>query len=247
MKKLVNLLAFLILLGGCQSGSKKKIEKQSGGAEETFQGNSIVRSVTNNVLTSDSLPKIKIKVDKEFKYIGKFDFEIIASSDEYPDDMIGKPVATGERLVFALADEENRIEKLFIVQFEGFLSTNDFMYNYNFDNADFIGKNKYRHNTWYYDGKVSIKENPLGEWAKTESFLKEKNLVLEDHLMMSRFVGLASEDRKNEVIIFYHEMLKKSTGYSLSEWENSVSPEEVLSIDSAFVQRSKSSFTIIKS
>lgn len=91
---------------------------------------------------------------------------------------IGKPVAAGERLVFAIADEEDQIEKLFIVQFEGFRPTNDFIYNYNFDKAGFIGKNKYRHNTWYYDGKNSIKENPLGEWAKTESFLKEKNFVL---------------------------------------------------------------------
>lgn len=63
---------------------------------------------------------------------------------------------------------------------------------------------------------------------------------------MSRFVGLASEDRKNEIIIFYHEMLKKTIGYSLDEWENSALPEKMQFIDSVFVQRSKNSFTIIE-
>lgn len=246
MTKFLHLLVSIILLGGCQYSRHNNIVNQSNRTAETFQESLIIRSVTDNLLTSDSLPNIQIQVENEFKYIGKFDFEIIASSDEYPEDLIGSPVAAGERLVFAVADEDNRVEKLFIVQFEGFLSTNDFVYNYNFDNADLIGNNKYRHNTWYYNGKVSINENPLGEWARTESFLKEKGFALEDDIMMSRFVGLASKDRKNELIIFYHEMLKKSTGYSLSEWEDTVPAEEISSIDSVFVHRSKSSFTIIK-
>ena len=69
---------------------------------------------------------------------------------------------------------------------------------------------------------------------------------MEDHFMMSRFVGLASDDRKNEIIIFYHEMLNTSTGYSLNQWENSVSEEEVNVIDNAFIERSKMSFQILE-
>ena len=143
-------------------------------------------------------------------------------------------------------DNENEIGKLFIVQFEGFLPSNNLVYNYNFDNATPIGGNKYRLNTWYYDAVQLAQENPLGEGAKTQTFLKSKGLSFEDQFMMSRFVGLASDDRKNEIIIFYHEMLNKSTGYSLDEWENSVSRDEVLSIDSAFVARSKNSFSVIE-
>ena len=63
--------------------------------------------------------------------------------------------------------------------------------------------------------------------------------------MMSRFVGLASEDRKNEIIIFYIEMLKTSTGYSLDEWENSVPEAEATGIDSSFIARSRMSFRIV--
>jgi hypothetical protein len=63
---------------------------------------------------------------------------------------------------------------------------------------------------------------------------------------MSRFVGLASEDRKNEIIIFYFEMLKASTGYSLDQWENTVPEAEATRIDSAFIARSKMSFQILE-
>lgn len=245
MTKFFNFLGALTPISACQFDNKMSVENNTNELVNIDLVKPIVRSVNNNALTSDSIPKIEIKVDEEFKYIGKFDFEIIASSDEYPPDMIGEPVAAGERLVFASADEELHVDKLFIVQFEEFLNTNEFIYNYNFDATDLIGKNKYRHNTWHYDGQVSIKENPLGEWAKTDSFLKENNLIMDDHIMMSRFVGLASGDRKNEIIIFYHEFLKNSTGHTLNEWENSVSTEEKLSTDSAFVQRSTSSFKII--
>lgn len=203
------------------------------------------RMVEGNTIISPNTPKIKIEVADEFDYVGQFDFEIIANSDEYPQNLQGMPVAAGERLVFVKADQDKKVEKLFIVQFEGFLDSNDFVYNYDFSNADFIGDNKYRHNTWYYDNKVAIQENPLGESAKTDAFLKKMGFQTEDHFMMSRFVGLASEDRKNEIIIYYIEMLKASTGYSLDEWENTVPEAEATGIDSSFIARSRTSFRVL--
>lgn len=238
-------LLLLLILSSCQFSSKKTAKEKSLPPVQKSQENLVSRSVVENVLISNELPAIKIKIDDEFKYLGSFEFEIIASSDEYPDEMKGKPVAAGERFVFSMSDEKGIIEKLFVVQLEGFLPSNDFIYNYNFDKAGFIGNNKYRHNTWFYNGKKSSAENPQSEGAKTIDFLEEKGLKLADELMMSRFVGLASEDRKNEIIIFYFEMLNKKTGYTLDQWENSLPHQEKIKIDSAFVVRSKRSFTII--
>ena len=65
--------------------------------------------------------------------------------------------------------------------------------------------------------------------------------------MMSRFVGLPSEDRKHEIIIYYLEMLKKTTGYSLEEYENEISKEEAASIEKSLVERSRESFSILDS
>ncbi len=242
MNKLFILLTISTLLLSCQT--KKKEVKDN--TQNVSTEKSIVRFVKGNTIISKKLPKIEIKVDEEFSFVGKFDFEIIASSDEYSEDMQGKPVAVGERYVFASTDENQSVNKLFIVQFEGFLPENDLIYNYDFDKSNFIGENKYRHNTWFYDSKKLAQGNPNNEGAKTRTFLEEKGFQLEDQFMMSRFVGLASENRKNEIIIFYHEMLKKTTGYSLEEYEKSINDEEVKAIRDSFIERSRRSFSITK-
>ncbi|MDY8137931.1 hypothetical protein [Aquimarina sp. 2201CG5-10] len=242
MKNLYIILIVFTLLSSCQT---KKKEANDNVEKPTSQKTS-KRSVEANLLISHELPKIEIAVDEEFNFIGKFDFEIIASSDEYSKEMQGKPVAAGERYVFASIDENRSIDKLFIVQFEGFLNENNLIYNYDFSNADFIGNNKYRHNTWFYDSKKAALENPTGEGAKTRAFLEKKGYILEDEFMMSRFVGLASKDRKNEIIIFYHEMLNKTTGHTLEKFQNSISDEETRSIRNSFIKRSQNSFKITK-
>ncbi|BFP41828.1 hypothetical protein FGF1_26730 [Flavobacteriaceae bacterium GF1] len=242
MNKRYILITLAVLLLSCQTRKNKvKDDLQSVSPEKTIK-----RWVETNVLTSNNLPKIEIKVDNEFRFMGQFDFEILASSSEHPEDMQGKPVAAGERYIFARVDENRSVDKLFIVQFEGFLPENDFIYNYNFSNADSIGENRYRHNTWFYDSKKLARENPNGEGAKTRAFLEGKGYLLEDEFMMSRFVGLASEDRKNEIIIYYLEMLNKTTGISLEEYENSISDEKAKSIRTSFIGRSRKSFDITK-
>ncbi len=235
-------LCLPFLLFTCNQNSSTEEESLS----KTEAPPSFVRTVNNNVLVSEELPAIEIKVEDSFKYIGDFYFEIIANSDEYEEDQIGKAVAAGNRYVFADYDSDQKIKRLFIVQLEGFLPQFDLQYNYNFANADFIGKNKYRHNTWFYNSKKNAEENPQNEGAKTREFLEEKGFVLEDEFMMSRFVGLASEDRKNEIILFYLEMLKETTGFTLQELEDSVSKEEFNTIRQALIERSKRSFTILK-
>ncbi|HMQ47653.1 MAG TPA: hypothetical protein PKA00_09565 [Saprospiraceae bacterium] len=234
-------LLFLIPVGCRDSDKKPSLQTVA----ENSQLRPPSRSVEQNVLASDSLPAVQIKVADEFHFVGNFDFEIIANSDEYADSIQGKPIAKGERFVFASAADKV-VDKLFIVQFEGFLPEYDFTYNYNFDKAEFIGSKKYRHNTWFYNNKELAQENPGNEGAKTTAFLEEKGYKLEDEFMMSRFVGLASEDRKNEIIIFYIEMLKHTTGYSLQEFENTLPKEKANAIEQSFIERSKGSFLIIK-
>ncbi|MBK7871966.1 MAG: hypothetical protein IPJ74_15475 [Saprospiraceae bacterium] len=174
MKKIKGVIYLILIFQvACQTINKEKINlKQSDNQEEISK-----RYVKKDILISNYLPKVKIEVNKEFRYIGNFDFEIIASSDEWPKEFIGKPIAAGERFVFAKTDSNKKIEKLFIVQFEGFLTDNDFTYNYNFTNADSIGNNRYRHNTWFYDSKQMAEQNPQNENAKTRNFYRTKDLI----------------------------------------------------------------------
>ncbi|MDH3697495.1 MAG: hypothetical protein OEQ81_02450 [Flavobacteriaceae bacterium] len=242
MGRLLLVLGISMAIFSC--GNKKAQSEKIG--REVAGDTLVYRYVTKNTLVSKKLPEIEITVADDFTYVGNFGFEIIANSEEYPMDMRGKPIAAGDRYVFVSVDEDQHVEKLFVVQLEGFLAENDFIFNYNFDSAEYIGENKYRHNTWFYDSQKLAKENPGNEGAKTRAFLKGKGFKLEDEYMMSRFVGLASEDRKNEIILFYIEMLKKETGYSLDEYENFLSEKERDSINTALIERSKKSFSIVK-
>ncbi len=203
------------------------------------------RYVENNTIISNDTPKIMIQVVPELTYIGQFDFTIKAISDEYPENMRGQVIAAGERFVFARYSEAKKIEAQFIVQFEGFLPANDLIYRYRFDEAMTMGNNRYRNNSWFYSEKQLAKENPENESALTRKFLEAKGLIPADHVMMTRFVGLADSTRKNEIIIFYIENLDHS-GYSLKELtgENS----DTLKINKAgseLFDRAMKSFKII--
>ncbi|MEX0288528.1 MAG: hypothetical protein AB3N14_05415 [Flavobacteriaceae bacterium] len=238
MKKQLTLLALLFLSLSC--GEKK--EKETA---ETIAAYTPDRYVENNCLYSKVLPEIDIQVAEEFKYIGTFDFVLKANSDEAPPELKGKAIAGGDRYVFAVADDNQKVRKLFIVQLEGFLPGIDYTYNYNFDTAEQIGNNKYRHNTWFYDSAQLAIDNPENEGALTRAFLEKKGYTLEDHFMMSRWVGLASEDRKNEIIMYYLEMLKDRTGHTLEEYE-ALDEDRVKAIKDGLIGRSKKSFSIVK-
>ena len=234
-------LTLLILLFFCPSCGEKK-ERETAETAATYTPD---RYVEDNCLYSKVLPEIDIQVAEEFKYIGTFDFVLKANSNDVPPELKGKPVAGGDRYVFAVADDNQKVEKLFIVQLEGFLPGIDYTYNYNFDTAKQIGNIKYRHNTWFYDSAQLAKDNPENEGALTRAFLEKKGYSLEDHFMMSRWVGLASDDRKNEIIMYYLEMLKDRTGHTLEEYET-LDDERAGAIRDGLIARSKKSFKIVK-
>lgn len=151
----------------------------------------VIRKIENNALISSDLPKIVVRIDKKFKYVGKVDFRI-------------RDVAVGERYVFVDARGKN-VQRLFMAQFEHILPESTEIYRYSFDKAlDFDG-HKFRQNTYAFSNLSAVTENPTGEAALTQTFLKEKGFRLEDELMMSRFITVPDPEKKHELILFYIE------------------------------------------
>ncbi|NNE99399.1 MAG: hypothetical protein HKN25_10310 [Pyrinomonadaceae bacterium] len=188
------------------------------------------RFVKDNTIVSDSLPRIKVRVSEEFKYAGRFDFKI-------------RDVAAGERLVFINADKK-KVKRMFIAQFEGFLPHIDDYFRYSFKNALVFGKFKFRQNPYAYSNSEARQANPKGEGVLTEDFLKTKGYLLEDELMMSRFITVAGADKKHELILFYLENVS-SSGHSLSEfYKNNKSTPIWQKISAELKTRSLKSFEI---
>ena len=170
------------------------------------------RKVEGNVIISDTLPKIKIAVKGRFKYVGRFDFKI-------------RDVAAGERFVFVDA-KNGKVKKMFIAQFEGFLPHIADYYRYSFANAMNFGLHKFRHNTYAYSNREARRSNPMGEGVLTEDFLKKKGYLLEDELMMSRFLTVPDKAKKHELILYYLENVS-SSNHKLAEFYKDDKPAQV--------------------
>ena len=196
----------------------------SSGAQE------IVRKVVGKRLISSQFPDLKVDIKGNFKFVGKFDFTI-------------RDVARGERYIFVDA-RKNKIDRLFIAQFEAILPESPEIYRYNFDQAQKFGQHKFRHNTFAYSNLAAAKENPAGEAALTQKFLDEKGYLLEDELMMSRFVNVPDEAKKHELILFYIENVSP-TKHRLAEFYQSDGETEIWrQISRDLTARSLKAFTI---
>ena len=79
------------------------------------------RRVKGRTLVSDILPPIRIKFDKDFKYVGSQSFTLYNS-------------AQVEQFFFVAASG-NRIKRVFMVQFEGYLPNNTHTYKYEISNT----------------------------------------------------------------------------------------------------------------
>ncbi|NNE65086.1 MAG: hypothetical protein HKN33_00850 [Pyrinomonadaceae bacterium] len=188
------------------------------------------RQVCGNAVVSKALPEIKVVVNKDFKYVGSFDFKI-------------RDVAAGERFVFVDADGK-KVIRMFLLQFEGFLPHIDDFYRYSFKNALEFGKHKFRQNNYAYSNSEARRQNPKGEGVLTEDFLKAKGYEVEDELMMSRFITVPPENKKHELILYYLENVS-SSGSKLSEfYENDSATETWKEIGRALKERSFGAFSI---
>ena len=237
LKNYLNIVLLLVmgsggvLLAGCEPDASEAAER-AGAVDQP--DTTPQRYVEGQVLVSTDLPAIRVRLDEAFAYVGQRTFTL-------------KDIARVERYVFVDADEQRRIERMFIFQFEGFLDTNDHTYRYRFTNPVELGGHTFNHNTWYYDDAVEMARNPGAESERTRAFLEEQGYHLEQELMMSRFVAVVDEAKRNELILYYFENVR-DTGYTLAEIatkEGDIAPEHT-ALDDSLTYRSRQHFTVLE-
>ena len=158
--------------------------------------------MADGVLVSLEDPSLAIYVADEFEFVGRHPFTI-------------RDVAAGERFVFVQADDQ-RIQRLFMVQFEGFLPGVDDFYRYDLDGNPVVANYPFRSNGYAFDIVESITNNPKSESAATYPFLESKGYSVPDELMMWRSLTVTNIARSKEMIIFYLEDVK-SAGLTLAD------------------------------
>jgi hypothetical protein len=197
-----------------------------------FADSQPLRTVENNVITSTANPAIEIKVSNELKYLGSFPFTL------------GGGVAAGERHVWAKADKNQRVTKLFILQFEGYVPGSAYSYNYKPRNVTQLGANDYNANGFLYDDTQYHKEHPGNEAEMTRKFLEARGYSLDTEQLLYRFYRSLPEDHRNEFLIFYIEPLKE-LGITMKDTTEEQDSEREKQIIAAGRERALQAFTVI--
>jgi hypothetical protein len=160
--------------------------------------------VENHTFISPDNPNIRVEVDRKLDYVGNVPF------------IIGDAVQ-GTRYVFVRATRDKRIQRMFIIQQEGFLATSTDTYKYSITTPAKLGNSDYRHSVIMDDNDARIREEPGKEADLTQRFLALHKYVLEPEVVMSRFARPADAQRKHEIIFFCYENLS-SYGHKLTDF-----------------------------
>jgi hypothetical protein len=151
------------------------------------------RRVKGQVLTSTSLPEIRIRFDKKFKYIGSQTFILYDR-------------AHVEQYFFVAADKQQRIKRMYMMQFEGYLPNINATYDYPVTKTVNLGGQTYLVNAERIPNVPgALKQDPRSDVAHAATFLESKGYRIADSIMFQRYVRLVDEAKRNEFILLYVE------------------------------------------
>ena len=151
-------------------------------------GNAQERAVENNVLVSSADPRLAVRIGAPFKYIGVHDFDI-------------RGIAGGTRHVF-LDAKDRHINRMFIVQLEGFYPKTDGVYHYDLSGSPEVAGYHWRSNGYAFNLATTRRENPGNESAVTAEYLSELGYELPELILMWRSLTVVNEARTHEAILF---------------------------------------------
>jgi hypothetical protein len=206
--------AFLVLpwaMAGGQTPSRDGNKKSPAGDGDQ----SPVRTVKDQVLTSKEMPAVSLKLDKAFKYVGGQAFILY-------------DVARAEQHFFVDADEKGRINRMYWIQFEGYLPDNSHTYRYKSTKTVKIGGLEFIADAWTRNLKES-QGRPDSDGSRARAFLDKKtHRMASDDYMAQRLVYLVDEGKRNELMIIYMEDLAPmkltakelaSDGRAAAQWD----------------------------
>jgi hypothetical protein len=150
------------------------------------------RTVKDQVLTSTSLPNIRLKFDKHFKFVGTQQFVLYGRSQ-------------AEQFFFVDADG-GQIRRMYLVQFEGYLPNTNATYDYAVTGTiDIHGQTYITSTDTVPSVSAVLKQEPESDVARAVAFLTAKGLHFSDSVMYQRFVRLVDDAKRNEFILVYVE------------------------------------------
>ena len=168
----------------------------------TAQTTSPERKVSGNVISSERDPKVQIRLPKSVQYIGA-------------DRWVLYEIADCELHAFVDADARKNVQRLYWIQFEGYLPTKpDLAHTYDSPRHTSIGGLDFYVDTWVRpDGE---KSRPGSDREHVEAVIRANGYKMPAGMMYVRLVHLLDEKKRQELMIIYGETLAP-TGFAAAE------------------------------
>ncbi|MCL4299983.1 MAG: hypothetical protein KJ077_29895 [Anaerolineae bacterium] len=189
------------------------------------------RSVQENILYSGNAPAIQIKVPPSFTYAGSLNF-------------ILSDVAQVEQHHFVIADPSRHVVRLLWIQFEGYLSNNQYTYSYPHSTPLRLAGYEFWRDADVLNIDEDFQRRPDSDSAHVVRYLREQGYNLSGDTLFERLVWLDSAKRQ-ELMIIYSEDLK-TLGLDMAEVEKlEKRSEQWAELAQDLHKRALNSFTIL--
>jgi hypothetical protein len=188
-----------------------------------------VRSVHKNIVSSAENPQIRIAVDPSFTYVGRL--ELLEAN------------ICADRFVFA-AVASNKVERLFIVQFEALAAGATRGYEERITNRVHLAGDDYQNDVIPYSERKIIQEDPNGASAKTAALLKTHGCQFDDERIVSRYSRVVDTERHHRLVLLYAEPLG-GTGIAPSDLNGRRRTPRVDQAAGSVIARSLKTFKIL--
>jgi hypothetical protein len=160
------------------------------------------RKVAGNVITSERDPAVRIALPKAVQYVGA-------------DRWVLYGIADCELHAFVEADAQKNVERLYWVQFEGYLpSRPDLHHAYNSPKHATISGMDFYVDTWVHTKDAATESGSDREHI--DALVRAKGYRMPEAMMDVRLVHLLDKEKRKELMIIYGEDLAPS-GFTASE------------------------------
>lgn len=160
------------------------------------------RVVHGNIITSERDPKVRIELPKSAEYVGA-------------DRWVLYDIADCEVHAFVEADQQKRVQRLYWVQFEGYVPRRpELKHTYDSPRHAQLGGEDFYVDTW-----VRAKDEetrPGSDREHMEALIRTKGYTIPAGMMYLRLVHLLDEAKRKELMIIYGEDLA-ATGFTVTD------------------------------
>lgn len=166
------------------------------------QSTSPERTVQANVITSARDPKVRIELPKSVRYAGA-------------DRWVLYGIADCELHAFVEADREKNVQRLYWVQFEGYVPTRpELKHTYDSPRITNLGGMDFYVDTWVRPDNAATQ--PGSDLEHIRALIRAKGYKLPAGMMSVRLVHLLDDQKRKERMIIYSEDVAP-TGFTATE------------------------------